>query len=142
MGNFLGENIPNRLGHLLTTSLEIDNARGLEMTDRPVHEQSRSITTLRSVNCLLDLLDLSANTIRMKTEHPMHFITLSHLQTHFDAIAADEFLKTLCQKVKLLIMSNFPFGLFKLSFMETFQVFVTMFSKSFPADLLYVGEEG
>ena len=37
-------------------------------------------------------------------------LTFSHLQTHFYTYAADDFIKALWQKEKLLIMSNFSFA--------------------------------
>ena len=37
-------------------------------------------------------------------------LTISHLQTHFDANSSRHLLKTVCPKVKLPMMSNFSFG--------------------------------
>ena len=66
-------------------------------------------------------------------------LTLSHLQKHFDAIAADD---NIVAKGEIahdeqfhLWPQCFQFYLtIKLSFMEFFQVFVTMFSKVSAAD--------
>ena len=55
------------------------------------------------------------------------YLTLSLLQTHFEAKAVEDF----CFQLYLTI---------KLSFMEIIEIFVTMLAKSSAADLLYDGK--
>ena len=72
--------------------------------------------------------------------------SLSHLLLHFDAIAADDFWKHCGQRWTCSwwaispLATIFSTSTIKPSFMEIFQVFVTTFSKSSAADLLYVGK--
>ena len=77
----------------------------------------------------------------------MH-LNISHLQTHFDAIAAETTFENIVAKGEIARDEQFPlwpqcFQLYltvKISLVEIFQVFVTMFSKSSAADLLYIGK--
>ena len=68
------------------------------------------------------------------------------MKTHFDAITADDFENIVAkggiahdEQFHLLPQCFQPYLTIKLFFMVIFQVFVTMFSKSCAADLLYVG---
>ena len=74
-------------------------------------------------------------------------LTLSHVQTHFDAVAADDFWKHCGQRwicswwaiSPLATMFSTLFNNWAI-FKEIFQVFVIMFSKSSTEDLLNVGK--
>ena len=68
-------------------------------------------------------------------------LSLFNLQTHFDAIAADDFENILAKgEIVHLSPSTTTFSTIKLSFIEIVKVFVTMFSKSSAAELLYMGK--
>ena len=104
----LAENITKRLSELLRQRLREHFMEGLSETRERYHNRILGYDKLYpamgnpgfSTVSWIQKIGISLGTT----------LAISHLQTRFDEIAADDFFKTLMPKVKLPMMSDFSFG--------------------------------